>query len=79
MNSEVIFQGLSDEAVVLVALLWESGATANADPEAAGLAERVNDAMPDLITEELKRREIEPKRVGFGHFTTVIERVVEQL
>ena len=76
MDSAAIFAGLSDEAVVLVALLWESGGQANASPEMAGVAERINAALPDLITEELKRREVTPQTVGLFHFNVVIERMV---
>jgi hypothetical protein len=79
MNAEAIFAGLSDEAVVLVALLWESGATASGSPEALGVAERLNQALPALIAEELQRRELTPMALGRRHFTQVLERAVEAL
>jgi hypothetical protein len=69
------FEGFSDAEVVLVALALNSGARFKADIMEAGLAEEMNAAAIDLVTIEMKRREILTTRYA----SNLMERLLESL
>ena len=54
----MIYEGLTDAELVLVALALNSGACVASTPMTAGLAGKANDLLFETMAKELQRREI---------------------